>query len=132
MSVLNTAHRNTIVAATGAAFDAGRVRIYTGTAPGPNGAATGTLLVEITVPATAFGAPTTGAIAKAGTWSGTAVASGVPGYFRLENTAGTEIREGTAGTSGTVMILSGLVGGEIVNGGTVTVTAYTITQPAGA
>jgi hypothetical protein len=132
MSVLNTAHRNTIVAATGAAFNGGRVRIYTGSPPGPNVAATGTMLVDITVPATAFGSPSNGAVAKAGTWSGTAVASGAPGYFRLESTGGTEVREGSAGTGGTVMILSGLVGGEIVNGGTVTVTAYTITQPSGA
>jgi hypothetical protein len=131
-SVLNTNHRNAIVTATGSQFDGGTLDIYTGSAPGPGNTATGTLLASITVPTPAFGTASNGTVSKAGTWDSVASASGAPGYFRLISSDSSQVREGTAGTAATVMILSGLVDGEIIQGGTVTVTAYSITQPDGS
>lgn len=66
---------------------AAKLRIYTGTAPAVGAAATGTLLVEMTLPsdwmAAASGAAPGTSKAKLGTWSGTAVAAGTVGYFRI-------------------------------------------------
>jgi hypothetical protein len=126
----NTAHRNAILDAIGAIFNSGSVDIRTGADPGINSADTGTLLVTLTVPNPAFAAASAGSMSKTGTWSGTGAAQGTPGHFRLKNSGATQWRGGTAGTSGTDMILSGLVAGEIVVGATVTCTGYTITQPA--
>ena len=63
-------------------------------------------------------------------WAATAGNTGAPGYFRLKNSGATSWLQGTAGASGTDMILTGLVGGNIENGGTVTVSSFTITVPA--
>jgi hypothetical protein len=125
----NTTHKNAILDALGAIFNGGTVEIRTGAPPGAGNAATGTLLSTITVPNPAFAAASGASMSKTGTWQDTNVAAaGAPGYFRLKNSGGTQIREGTAGTSGTDMILSGLVGGNTVVGATLTVTGYTITQ----
>lgn len=122
MPTLNDAHRNAIVDATADVFDGGSCLIQT-----TGGAST---LATITLPTPAFGAATGGSAAKAGTWSATASVTGVPARYVLQNSGATQTRTGTAGTSGTEMILTGLVGGEIVSGGTVTVTAYDLSQPA--
>lgn len=126
----NTAHRNAILDAIGAIYNAGTVDVRVGADPGINSADSGTLLVTITVPNPAFAAASAGSMSKTGTWSGTGAAQGVPGHFRLKNSGATQWRGGTAGSAATDMILSGLVGGEIVVGATITVTGYTITQPA--
>jgi hypothetical protein len=125
----NTTHKNKILDAIGARFNSGSCVIRSGAAPGAGNAATGTVLATIPVPATAFAAAAAASMSKTGTWQDTSAdATGTPGYFRLISSDGLEIREGTAGASGTDMILSGLVGGDIIAGSTVTVTGYTITQ----
>lgn len=132
---LNTAHRNGIVSASAAIFNAGSLTIRSGSRTGANAAAAGTLLVTITLPNPAFGSPTTGVLDKTGTWQGTAVATGAPGHYRLTDSGATQIREGDAAEtpgSGESMILDGLVDGDIVEDGVVTITQYEITQPEGS
>lgn len=76
-----------------------KLRILTGTAPANCAAAeTGTLLVEITLPSDWANAASSGSKTKLGTWSGTAVATGTAGYYRMVDTAGTTCHEqGTCG-----------------------------------
>lgn len=76
-----------------------KLRLYTGAPPADCAtAASGTLLVEMTLPADYFSNAAAGAKAKLGTWSGTASAGSgaTPGYFRLVDNAGTTtIAQGT-------------------------------------
>lgn len=129
---LNTDLRNAIADATGARFNGGTLEIRTGAAPGPNAAASGTLLVTLTVSNPAFTAAANGTAASAFAWSGTAVATGAPGHYRLINAGADEIAEGTAGEAGTEdLVLTGLTAGDIVNGGSVSILTgdYTVSQP---
>lgn len=78
-------------------FKNGKIKIYSGTQPASaNDAPTGTLLVTITVNGTSqgisFGEASNGSISKNPTevWSGTAVASGTAGWFRLQTYGDTE------------------------------------------
>lgn len=83
--------------------------IYTGAAPANCGtAASGTLLVAIPG-SNPFGAAPSGGVLTASSFTTTnAAASGTAGYFRLcTSSAGTTcIAQGTAGTSGTDLILT--------------------------
>ena len=67
-----------------------KLRIYTG-APPANcaAAATGTLLVEMTLPSDWMTAAAAGVKAKTGSWTGTGAAAGTAGYFRILDNAGT-------------------------------------------
>lgn len=94
--------------------------------------ATDTLLVTITLPDPAFASPA-GTVGGAemdftGTWSGTGAATGTPSYYILQGTGGRE-RQGDVGAE---MTLTGLEGGEILQNGFISVSAYTITQPGSA
>ncbi len=112
------------------------LRIYTGAQPASaEDAASGTLLVAIVLPATAFNnAVATGSpiqLTKTGTWSGTAIATGVAGYFRLIH-IGNDLR-----LDGAVTATAG--GGEleldsttIADGSTVSVTQFDVVQPQGS
>jgi hypothetical protein len=78
-------------------FKNGKIKIYSGTQPASaNDAPTGTLLVTITVNGTSqgisFNEASNGSISKNPTevWSGTAVASGTAGWFRLQTYGDTE------------------------------------------
>ena len=69
-------------------------RYYTGTKPTVcSASATGTLLVEMTLPSDWMDAPSSGGAAKLGTWSGTALADGTAGYYRIYDSAGTTCHE---------------------------------------
>lgn len=104
--------------------------LYTG-APPTNCAAsdTGTLLAMISLPATWMGAPLSGVVNMAGSWTGSASLTGIPGYYRIKDMTGV-----TTGHQGTVSASSG--GGDmqidnlpIVNGQPFTVTQFRITAP---
>lgn len=108
-----------------------RLRIYTGTPPANTAAAaTGTLLVDMTLPSDWMAAASGGTKALAGTWqaSGAAVpGTGTAGYYRIWNSGVTRCDE-----QGTVTATGG--GGDItldntsINAGqTVTITSKTIT-----
>lgn len=78
-----------------------KLQIRTGAAPANcAAAATGTLLCEITLPSDWMATASSGAKAKSGTWSGTAVATGTAGHYRIVDSAGTTCHEqGSCGQS---------------------------------
>lgn len=101
---VNNARLDGIETAAGASA---KLRIYTGGVPANCGAAaTGTLLVEMALPSDWMNAAAAGVKTKLGTWSGTGSGTGTAGYFRIVDNAGTTAHvQGTAGMSGTDMIL---------------------------
>lgn len=102
-----------------------KLRIYTGSAPAnAAAAATGTLLLEIALPSDWMAAASSASKVKAGTWSGTASGTGLGGYFRIVDNAGTTTGiQGTVGTSGTEMILDN---NNIATSQVVTVNSFTL------
>lgn len=139
---ISTALRNVIANAVGNAgaginFDGGILEIRSGAAPGPDALAAGTVLATITLPADAFGAASSGAIAKLGTWEDTAAdAAGTAAHFRLRQSGDTNAAS-TADEriEGTVTATGG--GGDmeldntsIASGQTVTISTFTLTMPA--
>ena len=102
-----------------------KLKIYTGSAPGVGNSATGTLLSTIILPSTAW-TVSSGVATLSGTWQDTsAAASGTPGYFRITDSAGTTIYlEGTAAVSSGELSFTTTIS----LGGTVTVTAFTLTE----
>lgn len=132
---LPTASRN---AAADAVVDrtdsggAGSIEIRTGSQPASaNDAATGTLLVAIPLAATAFGSASNGTASLAGVpLSGTAVADGTAGWFRMLNGSGQTVLDGSVSTPGGGGDLQ-LATTTITTGLTVTITTGTVTMPAG-
>lgn len=119
---LSTAARNAACNAVTALVDAGggagKVRIRAGS----------TTLVDIALSATAFGAASVGVATAAGMpKSGTAGAAGTADGFQILDNSNALLWSGSAGTSGTDMILDNT---SIANGQTVNLTAFTHTQPA--
>lgn len=100
------------------------LKIYTGTQPASaDDAASGTLLVTITLPNPCFGTASSDAISKTGTWSGTASATGTAGWFRLES-AGADVLDGACGAGSGELDLSST---SITSGGVVTINTATFT-----
>jgi hypothetical protein len=130
---LSTALKNQILngfgnAAAGINFDSGILEIRTGAAPGPDAAATGTVLATITVPADAFAAAAAGSMAKAGTWQDTSAdATGTAAHFRLRQTGDANGATGSTDEriEGTVTITGS--GGDLTLDNTSIATAQTVT-----
>ena len=102
------------------------LRIYTGTAPSACvDAATGTLLVEMTLPSDWMAAASSGSKAKSGTWEDTSAnGTGTAGYFRVWDSAGTTCHiQGTCGEGTGDLQLDNT---DIATGQKVTVTTFTI------
>lgn len=124
-----------------AEFTLSFINIYTGSQPSDaDAAATGTLLATIYSDGASIGlgfdAPAAGVISKAvaETWSGTSVAEGTAGYFRLYeatdnpatlSTTNSRI-DGNIATSGANMNMSNTF---IANGAVQTVSTFAITMP---
>lgn len=105
----------------------GILRIYTGSAPtNADDAATGTLLATFTLPSPAFGTPANGVMTANAIADVTAAASGTAAYWRALGAGVNVICQGTAGTSGTSMILNSTT---FTSGGVVSVVSWTYTQP---
>src|SRR5262245_32952728 len=65
-------------------YDNAILEIRSGSAPGPDAAATGTVLASITLPASAHGTPASGSVSLAGTWQDTSAdAAGTAAHFRV-------------------------------------------------
>lgn len=97
--------RNAICSAFSTAYGASpKLRYYAATTlPADEAAsATGTQLVEMTLPSTPFASPSAGSMAKSGTWSGTATADGVPAYYRILTSGGTVKEQGSISVAKTV------------------------------
>lgn len=141
MATISTALRNQIIngilnSQAGISFDSGTLEIRSGAAPGPDAAATGTVLATITLPADAFAAASAGAAAKSGTWEDTSAdAGGTAAHFRIIQSGDTngatgstdERIEGTVSTSGADLNLDST---SISAGQTVTISTFTVTMPA--
>lgn len=116
--VYNTNTRNELAAAFGALFNGGTLEIRT---------AANAVLATITLPGSPFGAPSAGAVAKSGTWSATASATGTAAKAVFISADTNETAEVTCGIVDTELIINSV---SIVAGGTVTVNTYTYTVPA--
>lgn len=116
--IYNTNTRNELAAVFGALFNAGTLEIRT---------AANAVLGTITLPNPAFAAPSAGAVAKSGTWSVTASASGTAAKAVFISADTNETAEVTVGTSGAEMIINSI---SIVAGGSIVVNTYTYTVPA--
>lgn len=101
MPDLNHALANIMLDLYDTHFPAGSLlQLRSGAAPGAENAATGTLLIEITLPATPWAAAASGAKAKNGTWSATTTTSGAIGHYRLKNAADTRREDGSVTATG--------------------------------
>lgn len=106
-----------------------RLRIYTGSEPASTAAAaTGTLLVDTTLPSDWMNAASSGSKTLLGSWSSAAVGTGTVGYYRIWNSGLTLCH-----IQGSVTLTAG--GGDmtvdntsIASGQTVNVTTYTLTE----
>ncbi len=106
------------------------MRIRTGAAPANCAAAdTGTVLAEITLPTDWLTAPSSGAVAKSGTWEDTSAnATGTAAHFRIYASDGT-----TCHDQGTVTVTGG--GGDLTvdsvsftSGQAFSVSTFTLTE----
>ena len=123
------------------------IKAAPGTGTGPNGYVVASTCTTITKTDTnmaggvaqangvTFGGATSGALVKAGTWSGSSSASGTAGWFRLcgseadDQTARTDkLRlDGNISTSGANLNMSSTI---ITSSTTTTIDTFTITEPA--
>lgn len=106
---------------------AGKLRIYNGTRPATGGTAT-TLLAELTLSVTSFGAASAGVItANAITQDSSANATGTATWFRITTSAGAAVLDGSVGvtSSGEDLELNSV---SIGIGNIVDVTSLTITE----
>lgn len=104
------------------------LQIRTGAPAGPDNAAGGSLLVEITLPATPWAAAASKAKAKQGTWQNTASGTGTAAHYRLKNAADTEREEGTVTATGGGGDMT-VDNTSINTGQTTTVNTFTTTSP---
>ena len=119
---VNNSRLDAVETATGASA---KLRIYTGSAPANcAAAATGTMLVEMALPADWMNAASAASKTKLGTWSGTGAAAGTAGYFRIVDNAGTTAHvQGTCGQGTGDLSLDNT---NIAVGQTVSVNSFTL------
>lgn len=106
----------------------GLLRLYDGVQPAsPDSAVTTqTKLAELTCNATAFAAAASGGVLTANAIANVnAIASGTASWFRLTNSGGTAVIDGTVGTSGSDLIIDNT---SINSGQQVSVSSLTITS----
>lgn len=112
-----------------ARLNSGYLRIYNGTQPATADTSIGAqvLLAELTFSATAATAAVNGLITfNALTADSSANATGTPTWFRAVQSNGTTVvMDGSVGASGCNLNLSGLTGGQIIIGGTVSISSFT-------
>ena len=127
---INDGVRNAAANAVGPLFNSGVINIYSGTPPAVGSAATGDLLAEVTVGATAFGASAAGTITLNGVpLSDNSInLSGTAGYFRLIGGANTLQGTVSASGGGGDMIVDNV---NLVQGGVFTINSATVTMPGG-
>ena len=109
---------------------AGTVDVRTGSQPASaQDAATGTLLATIVLSDPAFGASATGVATAGDPASVNAVAAGTAGWFRVKDSDGATVFDGSVSASGGGgdMIVSNV---SIASGQPVDVTSFTYTTPA--
>ncbi len=125
---LSTAARSSMMTALNTAIGTScQWRIYSGAQPaGPDSAATGTLLAELTGNASAFGTVTNGVLtASAITQDSSANATATAGYFRILTSGSVAVIDGDVATSGADLNLNStaITAGAIVQISSATFTA---------
>lgn len=130
-NAVRSAACDAIVDLIDAGSGAGTLKFYTGSPPtNASDAASGTLLATLTFSDPAFGAASNGvATASSITSDTSADASGTAGYFRVLDSNGTVIFQGTAGLTGDTPNAV-FDNATIVAGGTIAVSSFTFTVPA--
>lgn len=127
---LSASLANTLANAIDTALgNAGTIKVYTGTQPATADTAEGgaTLLATFTLGSPGFGDASGGTITLTGTpLTVAAAATGTAGWFRMETSGGTNILDGSVGTSGHQINLNTT---SITSGVNVTITSGTITMP---
>jgi hypothetical protein len=109
---------------------AGTLKIYTGSQPADaDDAESGSLLVTITLSDPAYGAASAGAAALSGSPSATASGTGTAGWFRVEDSTGANVFDGSVTATGGGGDLE-LDNTSIASGQTVTITSLGFTVPA--
>jgi hypothetical protein len=123
---------NAAVDAMTALLNSGLVRIYDGSQPatGDTAISGNTLLAELTLNATAFGAGSAGvATANAITADASANNTGTASWFRVLDSGGVDVTDnvfdGSVGTASADMILNTV---SIVSGANVSISAFTVTE----
>lgn len=128
---LSVAARNALLDAIETATGAtAKLQIRTGSQPANCAAsATGTLIAELTLPSDWMAAASGGTKSLAGSWTGTASATGTAAHYRIVDNAGTTCHEQgsiTATGGGGDMTLDDVT---VESGQTITITSKTLTAP---
>ncbi len=125
-----TATRNASIDAAAALLNSGKLRIYDGTQPATADTAVSTqnLLATLTFNATAFASASSASAAANAITSAIAVFTSTATWFRaLKSDNSTVVMDGSVGTASSNLVLDSTA---IVSGGTVAVSAFTITMAA--
>jgi hypothetical protein len=119
---------NAITAAVDGGPSFGTLKIYTGSQPATGDSTeTGTLLASFTLSDPSFGAASNGVITLAGVPKTVAASNtGTAGWFRIEDSTGANVLDGSVGTSGNQINLNTT---SITTGVNVSITSGTITMP---
>lgn len=125
MTKQSVTQRNAAIDARNALLNSGTVEIRTGAEPAI-GVESGTVLATFTMGASAFNAAVSGSASAILPSDVTASATGTAGHYVAKNSGSTIMRSGTAGTSGTDMILNTA---SITTGDDVSMTAWTTSEP---
>lgn len=127
---LSTTVRNALLDAIETAIGTSAIlKIRSGSVPATCATAdSGTVLATLNLPSDWMAAASSGAKALSGTWQDTSAdATGTAAHFRIYDSGGSTCHlQGTAGTSGTDMILDSV---SFTAGQQFTVTAFTLTAP---
>lgn len=131
---LATAARNAAATAIGGLVDAGTgagtLKIYSGAQPATGDTAeSGTLLATVAFADPAFGSASSGTINATDPAAVTGAAAGTAGWFRVEDSAGNNVYDGSVTATGGGGDLT-LATTTISVGVTVDITALSITMPA--
>ena len=122
---LTTTLRNTrLDAITTAVGNAGKLQIYDGARPATGGTATNKL-AEFTLGTPFAAAASAGAISPSLPSNVSALLSGTATWFRVTTSGGTFVFDGSAGTSGTDLILNSVA---VSAGATVSITGFTVNE----
>ena len=125
VTALRNSRMDAINTAANAGVAAALIRIYDGIRPATGGTAT-TLLAELTASDPMFSAAASGKLtASAITQDASANATGTATWFRVVDSAGTTVMDGSIGTSGSDLNLTTT---SIVTGQPVSITSFEITE----
>jgi hypothetical protein len=130
---LSTSARNALAGAVATLADAGpaaaTLKIYSGTQPAtPDTAASGTLLATVAMGDPSFGTASSGTITAADPAPVSGVAAGTAGWFRLSDSTGAAVIDGSVTATGGGGDLT-LTTTTISVGVSVDITSFTVTMP---